>query len=93
LRRPRDEFQLIARGDSARAGDARSGLLAEINAKITALIQRAIQAAVEKYSAAFEKRDADALRNIWPYMSSVEYEGFRKSFSMAAAHSHEVGQT
>jgi len=84
LEASRDEFQLIARGDSARAGDAQ-GLLAEINAKITALIQRAIQAAVEKYSAAFEKRDADALRNIWPYMSSVEYEGFRKSFSMAAA--------
>jgi len=32
LEASRDEFQLIARGDSARAGDAQ-GLLAEINAK------------------------------------------------------------
>jgi hypothetical protein len=97
LEASRDEMQSIARGGGARAGDAQR-LVAEINPKITALNQPTqppvttpvdptadIRAAVQQYSAAFEKRDADALRKIWPYMSSAEYDGFRKSFSMAAA--------
>jgi serine/threonine-protein kinase len=94
LEASRDEFQPIARGGGAHAGDAQQ-LLAEVNSKITAFRPvvvppvvdetPAIRAAVQEYSAAFEKRDADALRKIWPYMSSAEYERYRYTFSMADA--------
>ncbi len=95
LQASRGEFQSIARGGGAHATEAQQ-VLAAINPRITALTQPpvpppvvderpAIRAAVQAYSAAFEKRDADALRKIWPSMSNVEYERYRNSFSMADA--------
>jgi eukaryotic-like serine/threonine-protein kinase len=96
LEASRGEFQSIARGGGPHAGDAQR-IVGEINPKIAALAQPtppinppadekpSIRAAVLQYSAAFEKRDAEALRKIWPYMSNADYERYKNSFSMADA--------
>ena len=41
-----------------------------------------VRAAVQRYSQAFEQRDANALREIWPNMGD-KYSGFRSSFENA----------
>ena len=96
LEASRGEFQSIARGGGPHAGDAQR-IVGEINPKIAALAQPtppinppadekpSIRAAVLQYSAAFERRDAEALRKIWPYMSNADYERYKNSFSMADA--------
>ena len=89
----RTEFESIARTGGAHTTDAQ-GLLAAINSKITALGTAAaaaadetpaIREAVRQYASAFEQRDADALRKIWPFMSKAEYDGSKQSFSYASS--------
>jgi len=93
LEASRNEFQSIARSGGAHTGDAQR-LLGEINSKIIALGTAlavapddtpAIRAVVQQYAIAFEQRDADALRKIWPSMSKAEYDGSRGAFSAASA--------
>jgi serine/threonine protein kinase/uncharacterized protein YbaR (Trm112 family) len=43
-----------------------------------------IRAAIQRYSQAFEQRDANALRRIWPNMGD-KYSGFRSSFENASS--------
>jgi AAA-like domain/PEGA domain len=47
--------------------------------------ERAIRAVVARYADAYEKRDADALRKIWPTMDSRRFAGFKQAFGMASA--------
>jgi predicted Ser/Thr protein kinase len=98
LEASRSELQSIVRGGGVHAGDAQQ-LLGEINSRISALSAPpvaasaptvvaadetpAIRAAVQRYADAFQRRDADALRKIWPSMSGGEYDRYRQSFSMA----------
>jgi eukaryotic-like serine/threonine-protein kinase len=100
LEASRSELQSIVRGGGARASDAQR-LLDEVNLRINALNAPpvtpvtpppvapdetpAIRAAVQQYATAFQQRDADALRKIWPSLGGAEYERFKQSFSMAGA--------
>ena len=45
----------------------------------------AIRTLVQRYGQAFEQRDADALRQIWPSLSSSMYSAYRKNFGSASA--------
>jgi hypothetical protein len=45
----------------------------------------AIRTLVQRYGQAFEQRDADALRQIWPSLSSSMYSAYKKNFGSASA--------
>ena len=45
----------------------------------------AVSNLIQQYAQAFEQRDADALRKIWPTMGN-KYEAFKNSFGMASAY-------
>jgi hypothetical protein len=45
----------------------------------------AIRTVVQRYAQAFEKRDADALRQIWPSLNSSMYSSYRMNFANASA--------
>jgi hypothetical protein len=45
----------------------------------------AVHVVVQQYADAFQQRDADAVRKIWPYMSKAEYDGSKQSFGYASA--------
>jgi hypothetical protein len=43
-----------------------------------------IRAAIQRYSQAFEQKDANSLRKIWPNMGD-KYSGFKSSFENASS--------
>jgi len=47
--------------------------------------EEAIRTVVQRYAQAFEKRDADALREIWPSLSSSMYSSYQTNFANASA--------
>jgi len=42
----------------------------------------AVQAAIQRYAQAFERRDANALRAVWPSMGD-KYTGYKSAFELA----------
>src|SRR2546422_1214567 len=46
--------------------------------------REAVLAVVQRYAQAFERRDADALRKIWPTMGN-KYDGIKNSFQLASS--------
>ena len=44
----------------------------------------AVLAAVQRYADAFDRRDVDALRRVWPTMTPTDYGKFKSSFSGAS---------
>jgi hypothetical protein len=89
LQASRSEFQSIASGDGPRAGEAKRFMATEIEPKMAAFRasaeKAAVRAVVQRYVDAFQQRDADAVRKIWPSMSKAEYDGSKQSFSDASA--------
>jgi hypothetical protein len=49
----------------------------------------AISSLIQQYGQAFEQRDADALRKIWPTIGS-RYDTYKKTFGMASAYRMDV---
>ncbi len=87
------DFQSIIKGDGPHADDARN-LLTEVNDRLAALSlpsakpapttastirENSVKGALQLYARAFEKRDADALVQIWPTIGA-EYEGYKLWF-------------
>lgn len=93
----RSDFQSIVKGGGHRAADAQK-IVDEINAKVAVLNQPPnptrpipppdvtpeVLAAVQRYADAFERRDVDALRQVWPTMPPADYGKFKSSFSVAS---------
>ena len=93
----RSDFQSIMRGGGHRAADAQK-IVDDINAKLALLNQPpnptkpnapfdetpAVLAAVQRYTDAFDQRDAEALRQVWPTMTPQDYGKFKSSFSGAS---------
>ena len=50
----------------------------------TADLNAAVQAAIQRYAQAFEHKDANALRQVWPNMGD-KYSGYKSSFEMASS--------
>ena len=44
----------------------------------------AVLAAVQRYADAFDRRDVDALRRVWPTLTPTDYGKFKSSFSVAS---------
>jgi hypothetical protein len=99
LEASRSKFQSIVKGGGHRAPDALK-LVAEINSKIdtmnaaasaaasAAVISdetAAVLAAVQQYADSFSRRDPDALRQIWPSMTTQVYSGLKASFGAASS--------
>jgi len=61
---------------------AKPSVRPEIPPVVTEDADAGVRAAVQRYSQAFEQRDANALREIWPNMGD-KYSGFRSSFENA----------
>jgi hypothetical protein len=86
----RSDFQSIAKGGGHRAADAQK-IVDEINAEVAVLNQPrinppadeapAVIAAVQRYADAFDQRDVDALRRVWPTMTPADYGKFKISFA------------
>jgi hypothetical protein len=98
LETARANFQSIVKGGGHRAADAQK-IADEINAKFAALSAaasatasaaivrdeiQAVLAAVQRYADAFDHRDADALRQVWPLMTTQMYGKFKDSFAVAS---------
>jgi hypothetical protein len=93
----RSDFQSIIKGGGHRAADAQK-IVDDINAKRALLNQPpnptkpsapiddtpAVLAAVQRYADAFDRRDADALRQVWPTMTLQDYGKLKSSFSGAS---------
>ena len=93
----RSDFQSIMRGGGHRAAEAQK-IVDDINAKLALLNQPpnptkpnapfdetpAVLAAVQRYADAFDQRDAEALRQVWPTMPLQDYGKFKSSFSGAS---------
>jgi hypothetical protein len=93
----RSDFQSILKGGGRHAADAQK-IVDEINAKLAALNQPlsppklspppdetpAVLAVVQRYADAFDQRDVDALRRVWPTMTPTDYGKFKSSFSVAS---------
>jgi hypothetical protein len=97
LEASRGEFQSIASGGGPHVGEAQRNI-ADIDRKLALLRappeppvkpvvdeKAAIHAVVQQYANAFQQRDADALRRIWPSMTKAEYDGSKQSFGLASA--------
>ena len=91
LEASRSDFQSIVNGGGHRAADARK-IMGEINAKLDGLSQPpkpdevpSVRAAIQRYMDAFDRRDADALRQAWPTMSDQFYASLKSSFAGASA--------
>ena len=93
----RSDFQSIAKAGGHRAIDAQK-MIDEINAAVATLNQppsqpkvnpavdetQAVLAEVQRYADAFDRRDVDALRQVWPTMTLTDYGKFKSSFSVAS---------
>jgi ketosteroid isomerase-like protein len=92
----RSNFQSIIKGGGRRSADAQK-FVDEIGARVSALNQPvtpprvnppvdetpAVLAAVQRYADAFDRRDADALRQVWPSMTAQIYGRLKASFGAA----------
>jgi serine/threonine protein kinase len=98
LEASRSNFQAIVKGGGHRAADAQK-IAEEIDARVLALSAAAatpaappvvrdetpaVLAAVQRYAAAFDRRDADALRQVWPSMTAQIYGKLKASFAVAS---------
>ncbi len=52
--------------------------------------ERAVRSAVQRFLDAFSQRNADALREAWPAMPQVKYQGYKTAFEGASAISLKV---
>jgi eukaryotic-like serine/threonine-protein kinase len=57
----------------------------ETSSVVTVDEASAVRTAIQRYSQAFEQRDANALRKIWPNMGDNRYSGYRASFESASS--------
>jgi serine/threonine protein kinase len=106
LEASRNEFQPIVRGGGHRASDAQKNVdeinvrLSALNppppvsgsspSRTTSNETPAVLAAVQRYADAFDRRDADALRQVWPTMTDPVYSKAKSSFGSASAIHLEV---
>jgi eukaryotic-like serine/threonine-protein kinase len=98
LEASRSKFQSIVKGGGHRAPDAQK-LVAEISSKIDTMNAAAsaaarealisdettgVRAAIQRYADAFNRRDVDALRQVWPTMTAPDYNKLKSSFGSAS---------
>jgi tRNA A-37 threonylcarbamoyl transferase component Bud32 len=97
----RSDFQSILKGGGRHAADAQkivdeiNARVAALSAAnqpanppkpiLPADETPAVLAAVQRYADAFDRRDVDALRRVWPTMTPTDYGKFKISFSGASA--------
>jgi tRNA A-37 threonylcarbamoyl transferase component Bud32 len=96
----RSDFQSILKGGGRHAADAQkivdeiNARVAALSAAnqpanppkpiLPADETPAVLAAVQRYADAFDRRDVDALRRVWPTMTPTDYGKFKSSFSGAS---------
>ena len=101
LQAARQNFQSIAESGGPHANDARnyandiSQKLAKLTAapapsaavppSVSTADTDAIKALLDRYAQAFDNRNADAVREVWPTMSSKIYSGYKNAFQNASA--------